>query len=71
MILGFYLIFRYLMDSLSMILLTIPICFPVISVMDFDFVDLAALQADAAREVLAARMELTREQMQGLGIRMT
>jgi hypothetical protein len=37
-----------------MILLTIPIFFPVISVMDFGFVDLAVMQADAAREVLAA-----------------
>ncbi|MHA6346801.1 TRAP transporter large permease [Roseivivax sp. CAU 1761] len=35
MILGFYLLFGCLMDSLSMILLTIPIFFPVISVLDF------------------------------------
>ncbi len=35
MILVFYLIFGCLMDSLSMILLTIPIFFPVISVLDF------------------------------------
>ena len=35
MILVFYVIFGCLMDSLSMILLTIPIFFPVISVMDF------------------------------------
>ena len=34
-ILVFYLIFGCLMDSLSMILLTVPIFFPVISVMDF------------------------------------
>ena len=34
-ILVFYLIFGCLMDSLSMILLTIPIFFPVISVLDF------------------------------------
>jgi tripartite ATP-independent transporter DctM subunit len=34
-ILGFYLVFGCLMDSLSMILLTVPIFFPVISVMDF------------------------------------
>ncbi|WP_425044972.1 TRAP transporter large permease [Primorskyibacter sp. S87] len=54
MILVFYLIFGCLMDSLSMILLTIPIFFPVISVMDFDMVNLAVLQADAAREVLNA-----------------
>jgi len=35
MILVFYLIFGCLMDSLSMILLTIPIFFPVISMLDF------------------------------------
>ncbi len=35
LILIFYLIFGCLMDSLSMILLTIPIFFPVISVLDF------------------------------------
>jgi len=35
MILVFYLIFGCLMDSMSMILLTIPIFFPVISVLDF------------------------------------
>jgi tripartite ATP-independent transporter DctM subunit len=35
LILVFYVIFGCLMDSLSMILLTIPIFFPVISVMDF------------------------------------
>ena len=34
-ILGFYLIFGCLMDSLSMILLTVPIFFPVITAMDF------------------------------------
>ncbi len=34
-ILLFYLVFGCLMDSLSMILLTVPIFFPVISVMDF------------------------------------
>lgn len=34
-ILVFYLVFGCLMDSLSMILLTVPIFFPVISVMDF------------------------------------
>ena len=34
-ILGFYLVFGCVMDSLSMILLTVPIFFPIISVMDF------------------------------------
>lgn len=54
LILIFYLVFGCLMDSLSMILLTIPIFFPVISAMDFDLVSLAAMQADAAMEVLKA-----------------
>lgn len=54
LILVFYLVFGCLMDSLSMILLTIPIFFPVISAMDFDLVSLAAMQADAAMEVLKA-----------------
>lgn len=53
LILVFYLIFGCLMDSLSMILLTIPIFFPVISAMDFGLVNLAAMQADAANAVLA------------------
>ncbi|MEL7258628.1 MAG: TRAP transporter large permease subunit, partial [Pseudomonadota bacterium] len=52
-ILLLYLVFGCLMDSLSMILLTIPIFFPIISQLDFNFVSLAALQAEAAREVLA------------------
>ena len=54
LILVFYLLMGCVMDSLSMILLTIPIFFPVISVLDFGFLDLAAMQAEAAREVLAA-----------------
>jgi tripartite ATP-independent transporter DctM subunit len=52
MILAFYLLFGCLMDSLSMILLTIPIFFPVISAMDFGLLSLPAMQADAAMEVL-------------------
>lgn len=53
LILVFYLIFGCLMDSLSMILLTIPIFFPVISAMDFGLVSLADLQAAKAMEALA------------------
>ncbi|OIQ44398.1 MAG: C4-dicarboxylate ABC transporter permease [Roseobacter sp. MedPE-SW] len=52
LILAFYLIFGCLMDSLSMILLTIPIFFPVISVMDFGLLSLIDMQASAAMEVL-------------------
>ncbi|MFV1462814.1 MULTISPECIES: TRAP transporter large permease [unclassified Phaeobacter] len=54
LILAFYLVFGCLMDSLSMILLTIPIFYPVISAMDFGLVNLPAMQADAAMEVLRA-----------------
>lgn len=53
LILVFYLVFGCLMDSLSMILLTVPIFFPVISSMDFGLVSLAELQASAASEALA------------------
>ncbi|MEQ8896163.1 MAG: TRAP transporter large permease [Roseovarius sp.] len=89
-ILLLYLVFGCLMDSLSMILLTIPIFFPIISELDFGFVSLAAMQADAARGALAAGVpdaapemlegiraaiaggvELTREQMQAIGINVT
>jgi tripartite ATP-independent transporter DctM subunit len=54
LILAFYLILGCLMDSLSMILLTIPIFFPVISAMDFGLVDLAQMQAAAATEALSS-----------------
>ncbi|MCA2008018.1 TRAP transporter large permease [Tritonibacter mobilis] len=54
LILVFYLLLGCLMDSLSMILLTIPIFYPVISSMDFGLVSLPAMQADAAMEVLRA-----------------
>ncbi|MBY6049403.1 TRAP transporter large permease [Vannielia litorea] len=43
-ILAFYLVFGCLMDSLSMILLTIPIFFPIISNLDFGLISLHALQ---------------------------
>ena len=41
-----------LMDSLSMILLTIPIFFPVITALDFNFTSLAELQAMKAMAVI-------------------
>ncbi len=91
LILIFYLIFGCLMDSLSMILLTIPIFYPVISVMDFDLVSIEMIQAERAMEVLSAGIpegmgqdmlasiqsaiadgvQLTKEQMQALGIRVS
>jgi len=60
-ILIFYLVFGCLMDSLSMILLTIPIFFPVISVLDFGLVDLITVQHDAARAALRGAVELAPE----------
>ncbi|AHD11172.1 MULTISPECIES: TRAP transporter large permease [Phaeobacter] len=64
LILAFYLVFGCLMDSLSMILLTIPIFYPVISAMDFGLVNLPAMQAEAAMEVLKAGVP------QGMGAEM-
>jgi tripartite ATP-independent transporter DctM subunit len=65
LILIFYLVFGCLMDSLSMILLTIPIFFPVISVLDFGLVDMISLQTvrlDAAiAQGLDAAPELIRQ----------
>jgi C4-dicarboxylate transporter DctM subunit len=57
LILVFYLVLGCLMDSLSMILLTIPIFFPVIVGLDFGFVTFEAMQADAVRAALAAPPE--------------
>ena len=45
LILMFYLVMGCLMDSLSMILLTIPIFWPVISVLDFGLIGLIDMQA--------------------------
>jgi tripartite ATP-independent transporter DctM subunit len=61
LILVFYLVLGCVMDSLSMILLTIPIFFPVISVLDFGLVDLIAMQHDAARAALATATDLAPE----------
>jgi tripartite ATP-independent transporter DctM subunit len=56
MILVFYLLLGCLMDSLSMILLTIPIFFPVITALDFNFTSLAELQAIKAMDVINSGM---------------
>ncbi|RME18403.1 MAG: TRAP transporter large permease [Alphaproteobacteria bacterium] len=53
-ILLFYLVLGCLMDSLSMILLTIPIFFPIISVLDFGLADFTRMQLAEARHILAA-----------------
>ncbi len=52
MILVFYLLLGCLMDSLSMILLTIPIFWPVMQGLDFGFVTMADLQAERLAELL-------------------
>jgi len=57
-ILVFYLILGCLMDSLSMILLTIPIFWPVIQGLDFGFVTMADLQAARAADAFAAGLQL-------------
>ena len=91
LILVFYLIMGCFMDSLSMILLTVPIFFPVIASLDFGLVSLVDMQAKAALEALAngagegvapemlasieqaiaSGVELTREQMKAIDIRVT
>ena len=92
LILIFYLLLGCLMDSLSMILLTIPIFFPVVTALDFNLTSLAELQAMKAMVVIdsgilpeavtgdmlanikaaiANGVELTREQMRALDIRMS
>ena len=54
LILIFYLVMGCFMDSLSMILLTVPIFFPVIASMDFGLVSWEAMQASAALKAMAA-----------------
>ncbi|MFV2054148.1 TRAP transporter large permease [Aliiroseovarius sp. YM-037] len=54
LILVFYLLLGCLMDSLSMILLTIPIFWPVMMELDFNLVTMEALHAKRAMEALAA-----------------
>src|SRR6056300_983151 len=52
LILFLYLLFGCVMDSWSMILLTIPIFFPVILSLDFGLLDFTSLQLEAVAEVL-------------------
>jgi len=53
-ILVFYLLLGCLMDSLSMILLTIPIFYPIISVLAFGMVDFVSMQHDMIRDAIKA-----------------
>jgi len=57
-ILIFYLALGCVMDSLSMILLTIPIFWPVIQGLDFGFVTMAELHAHRAADAFAAGVQL-------------
>lgn len=52
-ILLFYLLLGCLMDSLSMILLTVPIFYPIISGLDFGLVDFVSMQHEMIRAALA------------------
>ncbi len=57
-ILVFYLILGCFMDSLSMILLTIPIFWPIVQELDFTFVTLAELQAARLDDLIASGKEI-------------
>lgn len=58
MILVFYLVLGCLMDSLSMILLTIPIFWPVVEGLDFTFVTMVDLQSARLAALVAQGAEL-------------
>ncbi|UPH72265.1 TRAP transporter large permease [Abyssibius alkaniclasticus] len=65
-ILAFYLVLGCLMDSLSMILLTIPIFWPVVQGLDFTFVSMAKLHANRATAALAKGAELAPDMLAGI-----
>ncbi len=66
LILIFYLILGCFMDSLSMILLTIPIFWPVMLELDFGMVTMADLHASRATAALAQGLELAPEMLQSI-----
>ena len=57
-ILVFYLILGCFMDSLSMILLTIPIFWPIVQELDFSFVTMVDLQSARLAELVASGKEV-------------
>jgi C4-dicarboxylate transporter DctM subunit len=61
LILVFYLIMGCLMDSLSMILLTIPIFWPVMQSMDFGLITLIDMQADRLNMAIATGLDAAPE----------
>ena len=62
---GLYLL-RAVMDSLSMILLTIPIFWPVVAELDFGLVTMAELHAVKAAEALKSGIELAPEMLESI-----
>ncbi len=66
LILVFYLILGCFMDSLSMILLTIPIFWPVMQGLDFGFVSMLDLHMARAWEAMAAAPDITPRVLDGL-----
>lgn len=58
LVLVFYLILGCFMDSLSMILLTIPIFWPIIQELDFNFVSMTQLQSARLAELIASDAEI-------------
>lgn len=63
-ILVFYLLLGCLMDSLSMILLTIPIFWPIIQELDFGLVSMVELQSMKLEALIASGAELPRTALQ-------
>jgi tripartite ATP-independent transporter DctM subunit len=66
LILVFYLVLGCLMDSLSMILLTIPIFWPVVQELDFAFVSMAELHAHRVEQALAKGVQVAPEMLQSI-----
>ncbi|MBU2981323.1 TRAP transporter large permease [Lentibacter algarum] len=64
LILVFYLLLGCLMDSLSMILLTIPIFWPVMQGLEFDFVSMADLQGARLAELVKSGADLAPDILQ-------
>ncbi len=65
-ILVFYLLLGCFMDSLSMILLTIPIFWPVMLELDFNFISMAELHASKAADAIAKGVDVAPDIMRGI-----
>ena len=62
----FYLLFGCVMDSLSMILLTIPVFWPVIQALDFNLISMEAFQAHRAAQALADGVDIAQPMLQSI-----